>query len=289
MSPVALALVLGAAVAHATWNLAAKRAGRGGTAFVWLSSATGVVVWAPLGLGVLVLTRARFDLVAVLVTVVSASIHVGYFVLLQRGYRAGDLSVVYPLARGTGPLLSVTLAVLVFAERPGWLALAGAAAVVAGIFVVGLGRPAGTPTGHRLAAGVGYGVATGVMIAMYTLWDAHAVTALALSPIVYDWGNELFRTALLTPYAARRFDRVREIWRAHRLEVIVVGVLSPLAYILVLIAYTMADVSLVAPARESSIVIGTLFGWLLLHESQPGRRLFGALIVVAGIAALAAA
>jgi drug/metabolite transporter (DMT)-like permease len=209
---------------------------------------------------------------------VSGVIHLGYFVLLQRGYRVGDLSVVYPLARGTGPLLSVVAAVWWLGERPGPAALVGAAAVVAGVFVIG---------GLGSGAGMGYGLATGTLIATYTLWDAHAVTALAVPPVILMAGSALVESVLLAPYALTRRDAVRRIWRGHRVAVLAVAVLSPLAYVLVLFAMRLAPVSLVAPARELSIVVGSLGAWLLLGEPNPARRLSGALIVLAGVAAIA--
>ncbi|MGH3717059.1 MAG: EamA family transporter, partial [Micromonosporaceae bacterium] len=134
MSLVAVALVLCSAVTHATWNLAAKRAsGSTGLAFVWLNSAVSTVVYLPLAAWFL----QPLTPVALGVMALSALTHLSYFLLLQRGYAVGDLSVVYPLARGTGPLLSVVAAILILGDRPGVVGLLGAALVVAGILVIG--------------------------------------------------------------------------------------------------------------------------------------------------------
>lgn len=296
MSYTAIALVVTAAVIHAGWNLAAKRASTGGPSLVWLSTVAGTVGYAPLAIGILIWTRPAFTIDFTTAIVVSGVLHVCYFLLLQRGYAVGDLSVVYPLARGTGPLLSVVFAVLVLAERPGPLGLVGAAAVVVGILIVSSGSQSASdpvagaparPVRQRLG-GVGYGLATGVVIASYTVWDARAVGLLAISPVIYDWGNGVVRAAVLTPYVHRRWSRVVEVWRANRREVLIIGLLAPLSYILVLVAFTMAPVSLVAPSRELSIVIATLFGWLLLREPQPGLRLAGAIVVLGGVVAIAA-
>jgi drug/metabolite transporter (DMT)-like permease len=135
--------------------------------------------------------------------------------------------------------------------------------------------------------GVGYGFATGVLIAAYTLWDAHAVTTLAAPPLVLMAGSSAVESALLAPYAFARRPVVRELWREHKVPVLAVALLSPLAYILVLFAMRLAPVSLVAPARELSIVVGSVGAWLLLGEPDPARRLTGAVIVVAGVAAIA--
>ncbi len=294
MSLVALGLVLGAAVSHATWNLAAKRASGGGAAFVWVYSVVSTLVYLPLA----VVFAQPLSLPAFAVILLSGSVHLGYFLLLQRGYAVGDLSVVYPLARGTGPLLSVIAAIVILGDRPTYVALAGAGLVVAGILVIGTGAAArgltvedspgvvAAGSGHRLA-GAWYGLAAGVLIASYTLLDATAVKTFMIAPVFFDWTTNAMRLTLLTPYALRRRTRVAAVWRDRRREAFAVAVLGPLGYILVLYAFTLAPVSLVAPARELSIVVGALFGWWLLREPQPLRRLCGAAVVVAGVTALA--
>jgi drug/metabolite transporter (DMT)-like permease len=284
MHPVALALVVAAAVSHAGWNLCAKRVSGGGAVFVWLYSATS----AALGVPAAVITVLVFDQTPtwtwLLAMGLSGVLHVAYFVLLQRGYAAGDLSIVYPLARGTGPMLSVLAAVLLIGERPGVLALIGTAAVVVGILVIG---GIGSST-IAWSAGAFYGIATGALIACYTLWDAHAVTGLAVPPLVLMIGSALVEFTVLSPLAMARRAEVGRLWRAHWPTVLAVAVLSPLAYVLVLFALRLAPVSLVAPARELSIVFASLAAWLVLGEPNPARRLSGAVIVLAGVAAIAA-
>jgi drug/metabolite transporter (DMT)-like permease len=284
MSATAVLLILGAAVAHATWNFYLKRAGESGPVFIWLYTATAVLLYAPLAVLTPVLTETRPSWRWLLAGGVSAVLHVAYFVLLLRGYTVGDLSVVYPLARGTGPLLSVAAAVLLLGERPGVLGLLGAAAVIAGVFVIGM--PGGSSGPHRMIGAL-FGVATGAAIASYTLWDAHAVTTLAVPPLVLSWGTAVGETLVLTPFALADRPRVTKLWRTYRREVLAVAVLSPLAYVLVLIAMRLAPVSLVAPARELSIVIGSLAAWRLLGEPHPLRRMSGAVVVLIGVVLLA--
>jgi len=280
--PAAIVLVLTAAVAHAGWNLFAKRVPHGGALFVWLAAVCGAAFLVPVA--VVVVLQNGMPGVWWLAFGVSGVVHLGYFVLLQRGYRVGDLSVVYPLARGTGPLLSVVAAVWFLHERPGPAALAGAAAVVCGVLVIG---GLGSATGGGWTGGIGYGLATGATIATYTLWDAHAVTTLAVPPLVLMAGSVVIESVLLAPYAMTRRAEVRRLWRDHRTPILAVAVLSPLAYVLVLFAMRLAPVSLVAPARELSIVVASLGAWLLLGEPNPARRLTGSVIVLAGVAAIA--
>jgi drug/metabolite transporter (DMT)-like permease len=287
MNATALSLVLVAAVVHAAWNLAAKRISSGGTQFVWLYYTVSAVVLLPVTVVLLAVEPERPQWSWLLAVAGTSVLHVAYGIVLQRGYRAGDLSVVYPVARGTGPLLSVLAAVLVLGERPGWLGLLGAFLVITGVLVISTGRKEG-PAGDR-RAGVFYGLLTGAVIAGYTLWDAHAVTGVGVPPVVYFGLGSLLQTVMLVPGALAGRAEVARIWREQRREVLLVALLSPLAYILVLFALTMAPVSLVAPARELSIVLGGLAAWLVLGERDAVRRLAGSVIVLSGIAAIAAA
>ena len=286
MGPEALALVLTAALAHAVWNFAAKRVPNGGAVFVQLYFAAAAVLWVPIALIWLAVYPATPDWNWALAVVVSGILHVVYSVTLQHGYDTADMNVVYPLARGTGPLLTVAVAVLLLDERPAPLALAGALLIVAGVVVIATGRMPSHGGDRR--AGLIYGIATGAAIAAYTLWDDHAVNALAVPPLPYFAFGCVVQCVLLAPNTWRGRDQVRPMWADHWREVLAVAVLSPLAYILVLQAMRMAPVALVAPARETSIVIGSLLAWLVLHEPHPARRLVGSAVVLVGIVALLA-
>src|SRR5918994_1814149 len=136
-------------------------------------------------------------------------------------------------------------------------------------------------------AALAFALAAGALIASYTVWDAYAVNALDLTVVTYFWGAELSRALLLAPAALRRWDRVRAAWSDARGAVLGIGLLSPLAYVLVLWALTLAPVSLVAPTREVSIVLGAALGASLLGEPAGIRRVAAAIAVVAGIAPLA--
>jgi drug/metabolite transporter (DMT)-like permease len=285
VTPLVLLLILVGALSHATWNLVVKRSAVSGPTFVWLTAVGSAIILIPIGIVVAVLEPPSWSDLA-LAAFVSAILHVGYFLALQAGYRAGDVGVVYPLARGTGPLLSVVFAIVLFGERPGPLGLLGAGAVIAGVVIIGLGG--GRATWRSARAGVVWGLAIGVVIAAYTLWDAHAVTALAISPILLNAGTSTLEAVLLTPIAVRRWATARAVLRNHGRDVLVVATLSPLSYILILFAMQQAPVSIVAPAREISVVFVAIAGWLLFREPHPVPRLTGALVVVAGVALLAA-
>lgn len=284
VSLLVVGLVAAAAVAHAGWNLLAQPA-VGGEAFVWLCAVAGTMLWAPVLAVALATDPGPLGWTAIGLMAGSGALHALYFVLLQRGYATGDLSLVYPLARGTGPLLSATVAIVFLGERPSAPALAGAAVIVAAVFsLVGRGRERRSSHTGRATM---FALLTGCAIASYTLWDKHAVDAAALSPIVYYWGTNAANAALLSPVALRRRDDLRRAWAASRARAAGVGLLSPLAYVLVLFALARAPVSYVAPARESSIVIGTLLGAFVLHEPDMRRRIPAAAAILAGVVALA--
>lgn len=286
MSATALALVLSSAVLHASWNLFAKRAGTStrGAPFVLAFSLLTAILWAPL-----VISQGGFRLgdlwIAAWIAIVgSAVIHIGYFLALQRGYRVGDLSLVYPLARGGGPLIATLGAIVLLGERPSSGALVGTALVVLATVILASGR---TPGGPQMAPGLLWGGVTALFIGSYTLWDAHAVTLVGVPPLVYLWWTELLRALLIAPLALRQPHELRTVWRNHRAAVIAIATLSPAAYLMVLTAYTMAPVSLVAPTREISVLIGALYGVTLLGEGQRHRRLLAAGVMLAGVVLLA--
>jgi drug/metabolite transporter (DMT)-like permease len=284
MTAFALALVLSAAFIHAGWNFLAKRAGEGGAAFVWLFAALSSLFYAPLAVFIYFWQKPYIGALQLGFMAGSALVHVTYFLILQRGYRVGDLSLVYPLARGTGPTISTFAAILILGERPTPLAIIGALLVAAGVFFL-----AGTEAGSKGSRkrGVGYGLLTGAIIAAYTLWDKYAVSTLLIPPLLQDYCTTLARVIMLGPVALRKWGGVQREWRIHRKEAIGVALLCPLSYIMVLTALITAPVSYIAPAREVSILIGAVMGARMLAEGNARRRLPAAAAIVAGVIALA--
>lgn len=285
MTAAALALVVAAALAHATWNFFLKRA-RGGAGFMTLVALAATVLWAPFALGQWLWQGYEFRLVHLWPILVSAAIHTAYFLLLDRGYRYGDLSVVYPLARATGPVLTIVAAILFLGERPGALALAGAALVIVGAYLL-TGNPLRLFTRDR-PKGAGFALLTGLAIALYTVVDKLAVSRYLIPPIVFDWACLATRLLMLWPLAEWRAPgSLRASWQVDRKWIVLVAILSPLAYILVLTAMVYTPVSYVAPARETSILFAALMGAHFLSEPDPARRLAAAALIVVGIVALA--
>jgi drug/metabolite transporter (DMT)-like permease len=280
----ALGLVLVSAVFHATWNLLAKRA-QADSAFLFLAYIVGAVVFAPFAVAILVIARPELGWPALVFIAVAVGLQTLYFATLTAGYRVGDLSLVYPIARASGPLLATIGAIAIFGERPTTVALIGALAIVAGALVL-TGDPRSLRRGGAGRA-VGFAVATGAVIALYTLWDKTAVSVALIPPLVYDWSTVVGQAVLVGPVVLRHRDAVRDAWSRHRAAIMGVGILSRLAYILVLSALVVSPVSYVAPAREIGILIGVLLGARILAEGHVMRRGIGAAAMVVGVLALA--
>lgn len=283
MSAAALGLILAAAFVHAGWNYWLKKSG-GGLAFVWLFANFSVLLYLPPALFIAVTegfvpNAGQLGLVAA-----SAVLHSAYYLLLDRGYRRGDLSLVYPLARATGPLLTVLAAILLLGERPSTLGLAGALTLIGGAILL-TGNPLRVlRDGQRHA--VGYALVAGTMVAGYTVVDKVAVAAWLLPPLLLDWGANLGRVVILAPLALRDRTALGKAWHEQRKVALMVGALCPFSYILVLTAMAFTPVSYVAPAREISILVAAFMGTRWLAEAEGRRRLTAAGVMVAGIVLL---
>lgn len=281
MSLLALALILIAAVFHATWNLLYKQAG-GGPEFIWMHTSASAVLYAPLVVVIILIQQVNLATTVVWAILGSAVIHAVYFSLLRKGYGVGDLSLVYPLARGTGPVLATVAAVFFLGERPTGVALAGSCLVIVSIFVF-----AGPLTGNRSRDAIVIGLLTGVSIGCYTVWDKYAVSRIRVSPLLMEWGITVGLSILLAPLAYSRWGAVRKHWGEQRKQVLGVGLLCPLSYILILTAMVFSPVSYIAPAREISILIGVVMGVRVLAEGHPRRRYLASIMMIAGVVALA--
>lgn len=291
MAFASLLLVVLASFIHAGWNLLAKRAASVGPVFVFAYNLISCVAYAPW----VVYLAMRGDGIAwtsagVGFILLGGLVHLAYSLCLQRGYQLADLSVVYPVARGTGPMLSTFAAFLILGEPPTGQGVLGLVFVVAGIGLIAtqgdlsaFRRPGGQ-------AGVRWGTATGGLIAFYTVVDAYAVKALGIAPVVLDWFSNLLRFFLLAPLVIAKPRRAANAMRGHWRLALGVGLLSPLSYILVLAALSSgAPLSLVAPMREMSMMVGALLGMLILREQVGPWRLAGCAVLIAGVVLLSGA
>jgi drug/metabolite transporter (DMT)-like permease len=291
MPPGALALVLLAGLIHASWNIAAKKAG-GDIRFAAFTTAIVIVAWGPLGLWLAWRHVPGWGPREWVLIAASALLHSGYYLFLLRGYRKADLTVVYPLARGSGPLLSSIAAVVLLGEQLSALGVFGIAGVVVGVFLIaggpGLWRRSHDPQARdRVRKGMVYGVLSGAFIAAYTVVDGYAVKVVLISPILVDYMGAVLRIFVVAPSVLRDLPAARLHWLAQWKYALFVGLVSPISYVLVLYAMQVAPLSHVAPAREVSMLFAALIGGQLLGESDRGLRLLGAGCIAAGVMALA--
>jgi drug/metabolite transporter (DMT)-like permease len=307
----ALLLVLAAALLHASWNIAAKHAvplGQqiaGGVGadqrFSLLSCLMGCVLWLPAALYMGWQELPQWNAGQWAVMWASAFVHWLYFSTLMAGYRKADLTVVYPVARGSAPLLTAAVAVLVLGEQLRWLGVLGVAAVCGGVFLIAGGHrllwPAAGTAPHstaRVHTGLRWGLATGACIACYSVIDGYAIKVLLMGPVLFDYMSNVLRVPLQALALARQsgglFGGKLQLGSALRLQgkhALAVATLGPLAYIMVLYALQMAPLSHVAPAREVSMLFAALIGGKLLGESDRGPRMLGAVCIAVGVMALA--
>lgn len=217
----------------------------------------------------------------------SGLIHLAYSLCLQRGYQVADLSVVYPVARGTGPMLSTLAAFIFLGEMPTLHGMLGLIAVISGI---GLISTQGSLAAFRKPGGqtgVRWGTATGGLIASYTVVDAYGVKTLGIAPVVLDWFSNVLRFILLTPLVLVNPMEAREAMRGKWRLAIGVGLLSPLSYILILASLEMGTpLSVVAPMREMSMMVGALLGMLILKEPVGAWRVIGCAVLFGGVVLL---
>ena len=344
MSATALVLILIAAIAHATWNLFSKQASVSGpTSFVWLMALLGTVLYAPVVAVALLLSPPRLTAEAWVFLTGTGLLQVGYFLFLQTGYARGDLSLVYPVGRGSGALLAALAGIVLLGERPGPAGLAGIALVVLGVLMLGAhgtsaartdtspgsagiadaspgdpspgdagpGDPSpGDPSPGDAAAqataraatitrqrprptprpgpwALAFALVTGLFIATYTLWDKYAVSTLGVPPLLQGYASLPVMVLVIAPFALRERSRTTRVWQDYRHQVAGAAVLSPLAYILVLIALSFTAVAAVAPAREVSVLAGVLLGRTMLGEAGLAWRLAAAGAIAAGIICIA--
>lgn len=290
MSHSAFLLVILAGLIHALWNIAAKKAG-GDVRFAGFTSIIMMLIWAPVGI------YFGWDVVQNWGWVewgsigASGVLHVLYFITLLRGYRKADLTVVYPLARGFGPLLSSSAAILFLGEKVSLVGALGIVAVVGGVFLI-TGGPKLWRSMHdraqqaRVRKGIFYGLMTGVFIASYTVLDGYAVKIILISPILIDYFGNFIRIALLMPALLRNTQATRASWQLEWKYALIVGTISPISYVLVLYAMQEAPLSHVAPAREVSMLFAALIGGHLLGEGDRWQRIIGALCIATGVIAL---
>src|SRR4051812_42616555 len=215
MSLTPLALVVVAAFIHATWNLLSKRAAAAGPTFVFAYNLISCAVYLPWVAWLVARGTLTWSLPILGCILLSGLIHLAYSLCLQRGYQVADLSVVYPVARGTGPMLSSIGAFLLLRETPTTQGILGLLAVVAGIGFITTQGDLSAFRKPRGLDGVRWGTATGSLIASYTVVDGYGVKILGIHPVVLDWISNFLRVLMLAPIIVSNWARTRERMKGY--------------------------------------------------------------------------
>ncbi len=284
MSLPSFLLILGSACIHVVAHVALKRT-RDRVAFTWWILLWGCVLFAP----VLALKWQTIPPVGWAIMAFSAVFEAGYFAAIAQAYQTGDLSVVYPLARGTAPLLTLIWATAFLKEQTQWGGVIGIALIALGLYVVNLPKLGAwlEPLRELNRPGPRYALLAGLCISGYTVIDRVGINY--VSPLLYTYLALWMTLALLTPFTLRAVggSGLTQELRHSRFNSVISGFTNLAAYAIVLYAMLAGTPASYAGAvREVSVVLGTAIGIFILKEPGTWMRLAGALLVAAGVIAI---
>jgi drug/metabolite transporter (DMT)-like permease len=277
LSPTIALLVLAAAMAHACWNTLLKRGGGDRLALAAALTATYGCIAAPMLFIVGVLPAAALPYLAL-----SVILHIGYNFFLLRAYRLGEMSQVYPLARGAAPLIAAGLSFLFLREVPHGAQMLGIALTAGGVIALSVG-------GAMAQTAATAALATACCIAAYTVADAAGARAADFALQYAAW---LLAVEAAGFIAVLRIVCGKTLWRRMRgcaREGALGGTLAAFAYALVLYALREAPVGAVAALRETAVVFGALFAVFFLGEKMRPLRIIAAVVIAAGVALIVSA
>lgn len=279
----AFVLVLLAAMLHTGWNLVLKHV-QEKHVVTWWALVGGSVVFLPL-----LVWSPPPSLAIWPYAIASALAETAYFVALIWAYQHADFSLVYPLARGTAPALLTAWAILFLGEQPQPVGLIGLALLLLGVMIVGGGWRWFRERAAIDAVGIRAALIVAACISIYSAIDAAAVRL--MDPLPYTVLIIGLTAVCTAPLVILRYGyrTILSVGRAYWRSSAIVGILMMLTYMLVLQAYTLAQVSYVGALREVSVVFAALAGWRSLREPFGAMRTSGAVLIFCGLVAIAAA
>jgi len=280
-----LLIVLFAAVLHASWNIASKFGAGAGYFFAFAFSLFSFVIYLPWVIYILMTEDIHADFEVIFILALTALVHLLYGLALLKGYQKADLSVVYPVSRGSGPLITSFVALGLFSEVLSAWEVLGIFSLCVGVLLIAAKEKLSDLLGRSEAwVGVRWGLFIGTIIASYSIIDAYAVKTLALPPVLVGWVSSLGGALLLLPKVMTHATELRTQMRGIWPYACFVGFFSPLTYILVLYVLSQgAPVSIVAPLRESSMVFGALAGVWLFKDRVSALGWVGCALIFTGI------
>jgi len=266
-------IVILSAFLHAWWNLATKQV-KGDLGIICLGMGLAALVAAPFGL--FGIAHSTLVASAFQYLLIRGFLQTAYFLTLAYAYRSGDLSFIYPIARGTGVAVAALLAAFFLREQLSPLGIAGISAVVLGTLSV-----AGHPSRNHLMTALQLAVLTGITVGLMSINDKLSTQVISLE--VYIFLMHLLCFLLLLPYVlVHHGPQFRDALHRHLPASTIVGVGSMLSYFLILEAFRFGKVSYVAPVRELAVVMGAGMGVLVLKEDLTPRKALGIAAIALG-------
>ncbi|MBW2544149.1 MAG: EamA family transporter [Deltaproteobacteria bacterium] len=283
MSDIALVIVIVAAFLHSGWNYFLKKS-LDKLTYSWAFLVVSLVFYSPMFF--YYWFRADIPMEGWLCIAATGLLHVLYYIFMCGAYERGDLSLVYPISRGSGPLLVPVMAVLFLHEKIYPMGALGIALVVSGIYVIHLRSFAFDSFVEPFRAvkhgASSWSIMTGLTIAAYSLVDKVGVGF--VEPPLYIYFMLLIVVTSLSPYVLiKKREELRKEWRCNRNNILAVGVLVLLTYMMILFAFRMSNVSYVVAVRELSIVLSTIYGLVWFKEKHAMQKLTGSFIIALGV------
>lgn len=279
MNTLTLILVVISTFTHAYWNYVLKKV-NGGATFVWSFTVITTILYLPFTLYIFRFSEYNLRLSHVLVFFMSVVFHALYFIFLDKAYSFGDLSIVCPLARGIAPVITIIIAISLFKEKLSTFHFVSITFIIVGSYLL---SEISMSKGKNNKASIVYALLCGLIVSLYTLTDKYAVGILLLPPMVLDWFNNIGRCIILAPYALKNYNKTLHNFKNNLKEIFIVAILSPFSYLLVLYAMRLSPISLIAPLRQISILLSSLFGIRLLYEERNTTKMVGISITFLGL------
>lgn len=276
MTAISIVLLMTSGLLHASWNFLLKASGEKFLA-LWWGYLLGGLVFLPFMIG-----RPLPPPSVWVWLLVSVLVEIIYLALLSFSYQKTDLSVIYPITRGSGPVFITLWSILLIGERPGPGGLVGILLIIVGIGLVAY-RSSPKQGKAYLKSNLPLGLLIGFIISCYTLIDG--TQSKRTDPIVYSWLVLTIMPILSTPLLLVRYpiSEIKDSIKKKPIKLLLIGVLTYLAYTVALIAYSFSYISYAGSIREVGIIFAAIGGWLFFKERLGWQRLAGVLTVFIGI------
>lgn len=276
MTSLVFIIVLSAAGAHAAWNFISKKVS-GNLITLWCGMFAGIICLLPFSIYFII--KEGFDTGGIPFILISSAGQVLYFLLLFRCYRTGDISMVYPISRGTGIAVTTIVSFFFLHETISSFGMTGIAAILAGIIAIGFADVSSSKS-YKVCF---LSILTGICIAVYSMSDNRGVTY--NNPFLHMTVSYIIDCLMLVPFVFKKGSApVLGIWKNYKKYCLILGIGSPGIYMAILFAFRlMGEASYIVALREFSVVIGAVLGFIFFKEKPTLWKIFGIISIIAGL------